>query len=433
MESELFRHEAVRAASHQSIGAPGGWVPKSHVLVAIAALGCVALICAFIWFAHYTRHFHSEGLVVPTQGLIVALSTTNGTVEAILAPEGSHVIRGQPIATLASPRRDVKGVNASDDIATQLRSQLTQLEVSGRSAEERSTTRLHALETQRDDLVHQQLQTRAQEEAQQKDRDANAALLARIEPLAARGFVSAFQVQQQRSAVASSAIQAQALKRQRFELDRQLHSLDEDIANGPREAIETSAKNQRDIAQVRQALADNQATAGTVVVASESGTVSAVNVHVGEAVTVSQAIASIMPDDASLSGRMFVDGAVAAHVHTGQRVAIRLPAFPFQKYGLLYGTVTGVTSNALTPAEVSAVLGDKPPEKTQFRVDVSLDRETMSAEGTASRILPGMQLEADVLGDRRRLIEWITEPLMGFKQQWNVNEAASHRSPMETP
>lgn len=424
MGTDLFRREALEAAGTTTVGEAGNWVPKSHALGAIAAACVVGLVCAFIGCAHYTRRYHSEGLIVPRHGLLISLSPTNGTVEKILVPEGSHVEKGQAIAVIASPRRDSHGNNASDAASAQLRAQLIQLDIERQSANDRSETFVRALRKQRDDLVHQQAQARIQQEAQQKDRDANAALLARIEPLASKGFVSAFQVQQQRSAVSNSDLQVQAFRRQRFELDRQLHSLDEQIANSPRDAAEAAAKNQRNIAQLRQALADSQANGGTVVVAAAGGTVSAINVQSGQAVSAAQAVASITPDGSALNGRMFVDGSVAAHVRPGQRVALRLPAFPYQKYGLLYGTVLAVTSTGLTPAEVSAVLGDKPPEKTTFRVDVALDRDVIVSEGESHRILPGMQLEADVLGDRRRLIEWIVEPLNGFQKQWNAAQEA---------
>jgi membrane fusion protein len=49
-----------------------------------------------------------------------------------------------------------------------------------------------------------------------------------------------------------------------------------------------------------------------------------------------------------------------------------------------------------------------------YRITVTLDRQDVTAYGHAQPLSPGMQLEADVLLDRRRLIEWLFEPVLGI-------------------
>ena len=41
-------------------------------------------------------------------------------------------------------------------------------------------------------------------------------------------------------------------------------------------------------------------------------------------------------------------------------------------------------------------------------------RQQMPAYGALQPLAPGMQLEADVLLERRRLIEWLFEPVLGM-------------------
>jgi membrane fusion protein len=38
-----------------------------------------------------------------------------------------------------------------------------------------------------------------------------------------------------------------------------------------------------------------------------------------------------------------------------------------------------------------------------------------AATGEALPLVPGMRLQADVLLERRRLVEWLFEPLLGLK------------------
>jgi membrane fusion protein len=46
-----------------------------------------------------------------------------------------------------------------------------------------------------------------------------------------------------------------------------------------------------------------------------------------------------------------------------------------------------------------------------YRVVVEIESEHMRAYGRDEPLRPGMVLEADVLLERRRLIEWVLEPL----------------------
>lgn len=46
-----------------------------------------------------------------------------------------------------------------------------------------------------------------------------------------------------------------------------------------------------------------------------------------------------------------------------------------------------------------------------YRIAVTLDRQAVQAYGRDVPLQPGMQLDADILLDQRRLYEWVFEPL----------------------
>ena len=50
-----------------------------------------------------------------------------------------------------------------------------------------------------------------------------------------------------------------------------------------------------------------------------------------------------------------------------------------------------------------------------YRVVVALRTQTVQAYGKAERLKPGMVLDADILGEKRSLIEWVFEPLYSLK------------------
>lgn len=48
---------------------------------------------------------------------------------------------------------------------------------------------------------------------------------------------------------------------------------------------------------------------------------------------------------------------------------------------------------------------------TVYRITVDLPRQYITAYGRHENLKPGMLLDADIMGEKRRLIEWLVEPL----------------------
>jgi membrane fusion protein len=53
------------------------------------------------------------------------------------------------------------------------------------------------------------------------------------------------------------------------------------------------------------------------------------------------------------------------------------------------------------------------PREPMYRIAVSLERQDVPAGVEARPLVPGMQLEADVPIERRRLVEWLFAPVLG--------------------
>jgi membrane fusion protein len=94
-------------------------------------------------------------------------------------------------------------------------------------------------------------------------------------------------------------------------------------------------------------------------------------------------------------------------------VLLRHLAYPHQKFGSHRARVLAVSRNPLLPGE----LGYAPPDGSRepvYRIKVALDSQSVAAYGRNEPLQAGMQVEADILLDRRRLIEWIFEPLLSL-------------------
>jgi membrane fusion protein len=72
--------------------------------------------------------------------------------------------------------------------------------------------------------------------------------------------------------------------------------------------------------------------------------------------------------------------------------------------------VLRVSRSAITPAG-----GEAQNAEPYYRVLVALDEQSIIAYGKQEPLRPGMRLDADILGERRKLYEWVLEPLYSLR------------------
>ena len=93
---------------------------------------------------------------------------------------------------------------------------------------------------------------------------------------------------------------------------------------------------------------------------------------------------------------------------------LRYSAFPYQKFGQYWGTVTQVSKAALQADELKTFVPNmSAPEqsRTYFRVVVAPDRQDVSVYGHPESLRASMQVDARVMLERRPIYQWMLEPL----------------------
>ena len=144
-----------------------------------------------------------------------------------------------------------------------------------------------------------------------------------------------------------------------------------------------------------------------VIRAPEDGVVTAVLADKGASVSPGSALASLLPAGAQLRAEHFAPSSAVGFVRPPRQVQLRYQAFPYQKFGHHVGRVLQISRSAITPNKEGA--------EPVYRVLVELNAQAITAYGKAEPLRPGMLLEADILGERRRLYEWLLEPLYSLQ------------------
>ena len=85
-----------------------------------------------------------------------------------------------------------------------------------------------------------------------------------------------------------------------------------------------------------------------------------------------------------------------------------------QRFGVGAAKIDSVSRTVLAPDEV-AIPGMAMQEPV-FRVRATLERSHVDAYGEPIPLQPGMLLSADVVIDRRTLLEWLFDPILAVRQ-----------------
>ena len=387
----------------------------------LAALGSAACILLWLLLGHYTRREHVTGNLVPKAGLVSVTARNIGTVTKVQVAEGDAVHAGDPLLTISGERSSSTLGDTAQGISAQLRREQTRLDADIEDARHLESEQAEDLRMQQNMLQREIQQYDAQISIEKREVDDLSELLKRFDGLGSKGYVSPVQVQQQRTEEMDAEQQLKSLARQRGESEQQLASIGNQLTQLP---LTTAAKIddlRHQISQNSQALAQNEADREIVLRAPEDGVVTTLLIARGQALSTGQTLLAIMPKDSPLEAQLLVPSSAIGFVRVGTKVVLHYQAFPYQKFGIQTGTVERISRSALSPTEVTALLGQQPPTEALYRVQVRLATQQVEAYGNLEPLKPGMGLDADLLLDKRRMIEWIFEPLYGIARRYARN------------
>lgn len=405
---DLFRPEALTHATRRLTGVVVLRSSRATWWITGILITAVASGAAFAATATYARKETVSGWLIPPAGLIRQSARQGGVVQAFHVQEGQEVRAGQPIATIR-----LSASTASGDSYTVLERTFG---AQASASQERAEAALQALQAEQISLEREmaalgreRIEARRRVTLQRERLRLAQAELARVEPIAARGFLTGRELESRRSAalqadqtLSEMSGQVLALDRQIAEAEARLRAIPISLRTAKADAIAAQAG-------ITQERTQAETSATYVVTASISGRVVALPASLGQSLDANGIVAVVGPGDAPLEAELYVPSRAAGFVRRGQDVRLMYQAFPFQKFGAGEGQVISVSRTVLAPAEVQ--LPGSQINEPVFRVRARLAKTDVSAYGDAVPLQPGMMLNADIILDRRNLYEWLLDPL----------------------
>ncbi|MCC7461357.1 MAG: HlyD family type I secretion periplasmic adaptor subunit [Gammaproteobacteria bacterium] len=382
----------------------------------------------------------AEGRLVPESYVKIVQPADAGIVREILVKEGERVAAGQVLVRLDPTENAADSTAVERDLAAQ-RLQLRRIdaELAGQPmtsrrdddpvqyAEAQAQYRAHrqslldalAQERQAGERADQELvAARATERKLERTLPSYERTAAAYEKLATRQLVGTIQAEEQRrlateqaqdlAAQQATVASLEAAVGQSGRRAAQLRSAYESDLHARRvdtvQKVTQLEQQQAKLAYRQQNLELRAPQAGTV---KELATTT-----VGAVVQPGTVLLSLVPVDEPLRAEVAVQNQDIGFVRTGQQVRLKLATYPFQKYGMVDGTVQTVMADASASspngAGASATDTSSPPA---YKAIITLAGQDMKTRGVTLPLAAGMQLTAEIVEDQRTVMEYLLSPV----------------------
>ncbi len=452
-DTPLFRPEVSASLSQQWMGAIRLAQPISNWLIVGVAIGLALCLILFLFLGSVTKKARVTGVTIPLGGSISIAAPNAGLLVHSFVKEGEAVNAGQILFELSNARQGEKG-EITALVGQQLNARHESLEAEQRLRTAQASERKAALVQRQHNLQSELAQLDQEAVLIERRQKLAQESLSKFQTLQSNGYVSSAQVQQKQEELIDIASRVSSLQRGRLQVQANQMAIETEQAQLQNNLATEQAQIERSIASLQQEIAENTNRKSSLITATQAGIVTTITSQSGQMINGGQVLATLIPRAAStakvnlvnqanqanqeaqispvitgLEAHLYAPSKTAGFITPGQVVQIRYAAYPYQKFGLQQGTVTDVSSTPLAPNELPPQLASTILSNAQqniigfnsnealYRIKVSLAQQSISAYGQEQHLKPGMSLEADIVQDRRKIWEWIMEPLLAVTKR----------------
>lgn len=189
-------------------------------------------------------------------------------------------------------------------------------------------------------------------------------------------------------------------------LDAELKRGDNEARDLERQADEAEARAEG-LAAKLAALRESERQ--MTLLAPTSGTVTQMGVvHPGSVLGTAEPAVVIMPDDRVLRATLKIPNASMRRPQPGMKVKMRFDAYPYQDFGHVEGELLRIDPDA--------------DAEGAYRAWVALERLEIHGPRGEEALRAGLMFDADIIVDRRRLIEFALQPFRRLGEPLSVTE-----------
>lgn len=151
--------------------------------------------------------------------------------------------------------------------------------------------------------------------------------------------------------------------------------------------------------------------------ATEAGTVKDMAIYSpGAVVQPGAALLNLVPKNEPLYAEVAIRNEDVGFVAPGQSVKVKLQAYPFQKYGMLEGTVELISADSSANDPQKATAMGQSPQSYKALVKLA-SQELRASNGEVLKLTPGMVAQAEIHQGQRTVLEYLLSPVQMVAQE----------------
>ncbi|MEQ3696033.1 MAG: HlyD family type I secretion periplasmic adaptor subunit [Pseudomonadales bacterium] len=406
--------------------ARGGSVTKVSTQIALLLMGLVG----FIWVmtAEMDQVISATGKIIEPRDVEMIQHLEGGIISEILIQEGERVHRGQPLAKLhnsesesalfsltveiESLRGDIAKLSAliqgtepdfssieSIEVA-QLYQRFWEAEAAKNSAQDNSLL----LQIEKDQSLLVSMQERLRSSEQQRSLMTQKVDIR--EELYKRQVSSLIELIQAQIDDMNMAREVENLREAILEKQLTINSTQQQLI---RERADRLAQYMTELVDAREKLSVNLVSLPPIqdkvdrltIYSPADGIIDNIKFNFSSAVLPpGESFAELAPLDQTILAEIEVAPNDIGHVEIGQAVRIKVGTYDFPQYGWLDGRVTSI-SRYSTETE----------QETYFTARISLDSDFLVKDGAEYKVLPAMEVTAEIITGRRSVADYFIKPI----------------------
>lgn len=396
----------------------------SLMVLFFSALAVV--IIAGLWFGTFSKQETMRGVVLGAKGSQRVSSTVAGTVSVIWVKQGDTVKPGQKLLTVTPQQSGAGNKSLSEVELASLKSQTESIDRRIADIKELMTRDAGDLKTYEDSSRKLAANLEQQEADMKRALDQQTAAVDKLRGYLKRGLATRDMVSGQERAL-------QDYKRQLADIRLQITQLASTRIDRRRTVEQNNNGSNSQLADLERAKAvlnsqieQAKSAIATDILAVTGGQIAAVNVREGSQVNTGDTVVAIGDPGAPFTVALEAPSKTMGLLAIGQRVVLKYDAFPYKTFGVKYGTIISIGEQPVSLPKAVAddkpfidpKLGDAgpaPPPQSRYLVEVEPDDRAINAYGVDRQILVGSTLSADVVVERRRLIDWVIDPILAMR------------------
>jgi len=375
----------------------------------------VSLLIAFFALFETTRKAPVQGMLVPTAGVIRVFSNQVGIIKEIRIKEGQFVREGEILFVVSSERSTANSRSTEALVSELLAQRRDSFRIELQQAKAQAGHRRTALQQRARDLQGEITRLDNQALMQQQRITLSEQTVARFAQLKSTGYISAAQLQEREAELLDQRQRLLEVERIRSATQRDLVSTQAEEQDMTVQALRDENALRRSASTLEQDLTENEARREIPIRARQSGTITAIAANLGQTVGSATSLASILPEESMLEAEMYVPSHAVGFIKPGMTAMLRYRAFPYQKFGQHPARVREVATTSVRLEELpTAAMPGAAQSEPVYRIRLALEQQSVRAYGAPMPLRSGMLVDANVMLERRKLYEWVLEPLFSI-------------------